>query len=176
VVTIIYLLFLMLILPAAADAAQLGRITEEVNFRDGPSRSAPRIGRLAAGVEVEVIKREPAGWYFIVYRGHRGYVHQNYIAVKAAPTVRTRLGFILILAGGVLIALYFFPIAPRVATFLLLSFAGVLLLDAGFHFGMLYSLFFISLGLLLVLVFLSRKEKKKADISEKVQDVFRKAA
>jgi hypothetical protein len=174
-VKFIYLLLLMLILPAATDAAQLGRITEEVNFREGPSRSAPRLGRLTAGAEVEVIKREPAGWYFIVYKGQRGYVHENYIAVKAAATVRTRLGFILILGGGVLIALYFFPIAPRLAAFLLLSFAGVLLLDAGFHFGMLYSLFSISLGLLLALI-LIRKEKKKADISEKDQDVFRKAA
>src|SRR6266540_1553510 len=107
-------MLLMLILPAATDAAQLGRITEEVNFREAPSRSAPRIGRLAAGAEVEVIMREPDGWYFIVYRGQRGYVHESYVAVKAAPTVRTRVGFILILGGGVLIALYFFPIAPRV--------------------------------------------------------------
>ena len=78
---IICLLLLIVVFPAAAGAAQLGRITSEVNFRKGPDRSAPAIGRLAAGAEVEVIKLDPSGWYFITYRGRPGFVHKNYIAL-----------------------------------------------------------------------------------------------
>lgn len=162
--------------PGIAEAAQLGRITGKVNFREGPSRSTARIGLLPAGAEVEVVKRDTNGWYLVVHRGQRGFVHPNYIAVKTAPQVRTRTGIILIVIGAMLIALYFFPALPRIATFLVFSFSGVLLLDAGFRFGVLYSLFLVSLGLLLVLLFLTRKEKKEVKPSEKTLNVYRKAA
>lgn len=175
-IKIISLLLLISLFATVAETAQLGRITGEVNFREGPSRSTARIGRLAADAEVEVIKRESNGWYSIVHGGQRGYVHQDYIAIKTPPQIRTRTGIILIVIGATLIALHFFPVLPRVTMFLIFSFSGVLLLDTGFHFGMLYSLFSVSVGVLLVLVFVTQKEKKKAKSSEKAPDLYRNAA
>src|SRR6266566_2620181 len=80
-IKILYLLLLISVYAGGIEAAQVGRITSEVNFRKGPDRTAPAIGRLSAGAEVEVIRLDPSGWYFITYRERPGFVHKNYIAL-----------------------------------------------------------------------------------------------
>jgi hypothetical protein len=62
----------------AAQGDRLGRglrvvTTDRLNVRSGPSRSAPIVGRLEAGVEVEVIGRSADGaWWAIRDPGGRG--------------------------------------------------------------------------------------------------------
>jgi uncharacterized protein YgiM (DUF1202 family) len=174
-IKIICLLLLFSNFAALAEAVQLGRITAEVNFREGPGRLTPRIGRIAAGAEVEIVNREQNGWHRVVYRGQRGFVHPNYIAVETGSKTKKRFGVSLIILGAVLVTLYFVPILSRVTLLLIVSFSAILLLDVAFSLGVLYSLFFVSLGLLLVLGFVTQKEKKKAT-SEKAPDDYRQAA
>jgi uncharacterized protein YraI len=78
--SLIFILFLPVVV--FAEAAQLGRVTSDVNFRKGPSTSEPVIGRLRAGEEVQVIKRNSVLWYFVVYKGQPGFVHERYIKVR----------------------------------------------------------------------------------------------
>src|SRR2546425_12277162 len=82
VIKIVCLLLLVSVASASADAAQPGRITAEVNFREGPSRSAPIIGRLKAGAQVQVIKRNPAGWYFVMHQQRPGFIHVRYVKLE----------------------------------------------------------------------------------------------
>jgi hypothetical protein len=72
---------LVLLISVGAEAGPLGHITGDVNFRKTPDTSMPPIGRLSVGTEVEVIKRTPGGWYFIVYRGRPGFIHKDYITL-----------------------------------------------------------------------------------------------
>src|SRR5437867_6070857 len=76
-ICIAFLLFLALF--SSANATQLSRTTGEVNFREGPSLSAPVIQILPAGSEVQVLSERRPGWYLVVYRGRPGFVHKNYI-------------------------------------------------------------------------------------------------
>lgn len=175
-IKVIFLLLLISVLVAPAKAAQLGRITGEVNFREGPNRLTARIGRVPAGAEVEVIKRDPNGWYFVVHGGQRGFVHPNYVVVETASKAKKRLGVILMAFGAVLVTLYFVPILSRLALLLILSLSAVLLLDVGFSLGVLYSLFSVSLALLILLLILKRKEKSLTISAEDRAEVTRKAA
>lgn len=74
-----------------ASGARLGRglrvvTTDRLNLRSGPGRTAPIIGRLEAGVEVEVVGRSADGaWWAIVdpSRGGRGWIAAAYTRVVA---------------------------------------------------------------------------------------------
>src|SRR5215471_16373437 len=79
-ICIAFLLFLAL--PTSADAAQFGRITSQVNFREGPSRSARVINVLAPGTEVAILREYPGGWYLVVHQGRPGFVHKNYVDLQ----------------------------------------------------------------------------------------------
>jgi hypothetical protein len=176
VIRIIFLLLLISVLVTPAEAAQFGRITGDVNFREGPNRSTARIGRLAAGTEVEVIERESNGWYSIVHEGRKGFVHPQYIVVETASKAPKQIGVILMILGATLVALYFVPILPRLALILIVSVLAIILLDFGFSLGVLYSLISVSLALLGVLLFLKSKEKTITTPIDGASEVTRKAA
>ena len=56
----------------------LGVTTARVNFRTGPSTSAPKIDLLPAGTQVTLYSLRD-GWYEAVYAGRRGYLYAAYI-------------------------------------------------------------------------------------------------
>ena len=179
------LLLLILVFPAATRAAQLGRITSEVNFRKGPDRSAPAIGRLPAGTEVEVIKRTPDGWYFIIYRGQPGFVYKNYITLgqhqnsdqRSEPRRRqlaVSAGIILAGIGIILMAGVLAPDLLKTAAALVLALVSVAVLDLLFQLGALYSLFCVSFGVFALFLFLKSKKKKGAPVVDQIAP--RKAA
>src|SRR5437870_8952449 len=61
------LLFLSLLLvPLAARAQQVGVLTHDAVLHDGPSRTAPRLGDLAAGETVSLLRREHRNGYLQV--------------------------------------------------------------------------------------------------------------
>lgn len=167
---LIYVFVLVCIGLAEAEAAQIGRITAEVNFREGPSRSAQIIGRLDAGTEVGVISRTPAGWYFVRHGGRRGFVHENYVRIEhpQKPSyVKAVAGFdlkpkeIVLVVALVSFFLVFLIVRryvsfPKLATVLATCALWIILLDVAFKLGFLYSLIFVSLALFVVLVVVSR--------------------
>lgn len=145
-IKILCLLLLIPVLPVAADASQVGRINSEVIFRKGPDRSAPVISRLPAGTEVEIIKLDPAGWYFIAYRGRPGYVHKNYITLGQHQNpvyssdlwnsgLARRAGMILTGVGIVLIASVLAPDLILIATAMGIAIAVAAILDVLFQVG-----------------------------------------
>jgi hypothetical protein len=69
---------------AFTEENQHGRITREVNFREGPNRSARRVGILAPGTDVLVLRRLPVGWYSIIHQGKPGFVHQDSVKLVQA--------------------------------------------------------------------------------------------
>jgi hypothetical protein len=183
----IYLLLLMVILSAAADAAQLGRTTGEVNFRKAPDRSAPIIERLPAGMEVEVIERNPAGWYFIRQNGRPGFVHESYIKLekhnerqgsgKATSDQSAKLvGIILMAIGATLILFVVAPFLFKLGTILFGCAVCALTLDLAFKFGMLYSLVCVAVGLLIALLLLNRNKTNSKTSADANALPFKKAA
>jgi hypothetical protein len=179
-----FIVFLLLI-SINANAAQPGRITSEVNFRKGPSTSEPVISRLRADEEVEVIKLNPSGWYFVTYRGRPGFIHKNYLKIdqqkhsNAAMEPRRhqlakRAGMILAGLGILLMASVLVPELPPTATALCAAMVTVVVFDLWFQLGMLYSFFFASLGALLI--FLLFRRSKNSPTGSTDQILQRKAA
>jgi uncharacterized protein YraI len=170
VVKIICFLILVSAGLADAEAGQLGRTTGEVNLRKGPDRSAPLVGRLPAGTEVEVIKLDPAGWYFITYKGRPGFVHKTYITLNQHQNSDQRLeprrrqfampaGIILAGVGIILMASVLAPDLLLTAAALVFALVSVVVLDLLFQLGVLYSLFCVSFGVFGLFLF-SRERKK----------------
>ncbi len=62
-----------------------GWITAESGLivRSGPSSQTSKLGTLAYGTKVEIIKE--GTWHFIEYNGGGGYVHTNYVVIGEAP-------------------------------------------------------------------------------------------
>src|SRR5690348_231695 len=75
----------VLALSASTHAGQLAIRTQGVNFRKTPNTSELPIKRLKAGTELEVISRDHPGWYFVLYQGQPGFVHQRYIRFRQNP-------------------------------------------------------------------------------------------
>src|SRR6516165_7758691 len=73
---------LLLLVSLSANAAEHGHVISDVNFRKAPDRSAPLIGKLPGGAQVEVIKRDPAGWYLVRYGGQSGFIHERYLKIE----------------------------------------------------------------------------------------------
>jgi len=69
-ICVAFLLFLALATPA--DAAQLGRTTSQVNFREGPNRSARVISVLSPGTEVAILREDSGSWYQVTHHGRTG--------------------------------------------------------------------------------------------------------
>src|SRR5437867_1748864 len=76
----------------SADAAQLGRITSQVNFRESASRSARVINVLAPGTEVSILGEDPGGWYLTIHQGRPGFVHKSYINLEHHQASAERVG------------------------------------------------------------------------------------
>src|SRR5262249_4120849 len=73
---------LLLISVASSDAAQVGRTTSQVNFREGPSRSARVINILSPGTEVVILREDSGGWYQVMHHGRPGFVHKSYVDLQ----------------------------------------------------------------------------------------------
>jgi Bacterial SH3 domain len=184
-INITCLLLVMLVLSAGVEAAQFGRVTNEVNFRKGPDRSAPVIARLPAGTEVEVIKLDSSGWYFITYRGRPGFVHKNYITLGQHQNSDQRLeprrrqlavsaGIILAGTGIILIAGVLAPDLLKTAMALVIALVSVVVLDLLFQLGVLYSFICVSFGVLALFLLLKSKKKNRAPVVDQIAP--RKAA
>ena len=185
----ILIVFFLLVLDlfVAANAAQHGLVTGNVNFRKGPSTSDPIIGHLRAGEEVQVITRNPAGWYFVMHQGRPGFVHKAYVKLQPRENSRTPLdsktrkllflaAMILVGAGIIIFVVLFAPLLRKIATILAGSVIAAGLGDLGFHFNLLYSLISVAVVLLLLLLFLARREKNRVTPADLVADRLRKAA
>src|SRR5262245_19320583 len=67
---------------ASAEAGEVGRITNQVNFREGPSRLARVINVLWPGTEVVILREDPGGWYQVMHHGRTGFVHKSYVDLQ----------------------------------------------------------------------------------------------
>jgi hypothetical protein len=164
---------------ASADAAQPGRIISEVNFREGPSRSTRIIGRLPAGASVQIVKREPAGWYLVNVGGRRGFVYEKYLTISQPvkwSSDSKRLGAILISIGLMLILHYFFPFISKTAALLIGSFVSGLVADLVFQMGILYSFFAVVLGLLIAVSYLIYRKQSRAVAAAEKPQIIKKAS
>jgi uncharacterized protein YraI len=159
---------LLLISVASSEAGQVGRTTSQVNFREGPSRSARVINILAAGTEVSILREDPGGWYLVIHQGQPGFIHKNYVNLEhhqnSARWFDSLSGHLAMPAGMILVSIGVIAIAYVLAPFLLTiavvlagSLMAVVVLDLGFQLGVLYSLFSVSLGLVIAILFLTRK-------------------
>src|SRR5215471_16359453 len=167
-ICIAFLLFLAL--PTSADAAQFGRITSQVNFREGPSRSARVINVLSPGTEVAILREDPGGWYQVMHYGRTGFIHKSYVDLQPLQNPPSRFdwqklarpaGIILASVGLILMAYVCAPFLLTTAIVLVGSLITVVLFDLCFELGALYSLFSVSLGLLCVILWLARKKKTR---------------
>jgi hypothetical protein len=152
-----------------ADAAQLGRITSQVNFRESASRSARVIDVLAPGTEISILGEDPAGWYLTIHQGRPGFVHKSYVNLEHHQAAGERVGSIrrhaamtagmILISVGVIAMVYVLgPFLLTTVLFLAGSLIAVVILDLGFQLGLLYSLFSVSLGLVITMLFLTRKK------------------
>jgi uncharacterized protein YraI len=175
----ICLFFLFWGASAAAEGTQPGRITSEVNFREGPSRSASIIARLPAGTDVQVLKRDPAGWYLVNARGRRGFVYQSYLEIARpvkSSSDRKRLGAIFIFIGLAFILHFFAPFVSKTAALLVGSFVFVLATDLVFDTGFLYSFFAVVFGLLVAVSYLTHRKQIHPLTAEEKPHTMKKAA
>jgi len=161
-----FLLFLAL--STSAGAAQSGRITSQVNFRESASRTARVINVLAPGTEVSILREDPGGWYLVIHQGRPGFVQKSYLNLEHHQNSATRfdsmgshlampVGMILVSIGVILMVYVLAPFLLTTALFLVGSLIAVVVLDLGFQLGALYSLFSVSLGLVIAMLFLTRK-------------------
>lgn len=79
------MLLTTLALPAPTLAAEM-TVTEELNLRSGPSRSARVLALMPAGATVTVTGDPTDGWYPVRYKGTDGYAFGAYLANVSAST------------------------------------------------------------------------------------------
>src|SRR5215831_1809035 len=155
---------------ASSEAGQAGRITGQVNLREGPSRSARVINVLSPGTEVAILREDPDGWYQVMHHGCTGFVHKSYVDLKRIENSSRQFdlisghlakpaGMILVSLGVILVVYVLAPFLLTTASVLVGSLITVVVLDLCFQLGALYSVFSVSLGLLLVVLFLARKKR-----------------
>jgi len=184
-ICVAFLLFLALATPA--DAAQLGRTTSQVNFREGPNRSARVISVLSPGTEVAILREDSGSWYQVTHHGRTGFVHKSYVDLQQLQNPPSRfdwkknnlvrpVGIILASVGVVLMAYVWAPFLLTTASVLVGSLITVVVLDLCFQLGALYSLFSVSLGLLCVILWLVRKKKSRRPSRNEVSHITKKAA
>jgi hypothetical protein len=170
---VISLVSFLLLISVSAEAAQLGHITSQVNFRERPSRSADAIGVLSAGSEIRVLKEAAGNWYQIIHAGRSGFVHKSYVRLDQHQNSRGRseakrqptpilLGIILAAIGIILMASVLAPDLLLRAATLGVAFVSVVVFDLFFQLGLLYSLFLVSFGLLALVIFFKRRKKDRA--------------
>src|SRR5215510_13773980 len=178
---------LLLISIAAAEAGEVGRITSQVNYREGPSRSARVINVLPPGTEVAILREDPGGWYQVMHHGRPGLVHKSYVDLQPLQNPPSRFdwtknalvrsaGIILASVGLVLMAYVCAPFLLITASVLVGSLITVVVLDLFFQLGALYSLFSVSLGLLCVILWLARKKKNRTLSPNQTSSITKKAA
>src|SRR5262249_8931062 len=147
----------------------------DVNLREGPDRRAHIIEVLPSGAEVEVIRQNRSGWYFVMHRRQPGFVHENYVRLEPSrkvPEVKPPVGVgmdfstkEIAVAITVAVSLIVFLIMrryvsfPRLTTVLIVCAVSILLLDTAFKLGILYSILFVSLGLFVLNAVLSRRKR-----------------
>jgi hypothetical protein len=172
---------------ACADVPQLGQVTGQVHFREGPSRSSRAKEVLATGTEIEIISQDPAGWYLVKHNGHTGFVHGAYIELRPSVQSPTRLNprtkrflflaAMILVGGGIMVMVAILvPFARKIAIILGGSLITVGVLDLGFRLSMLYSLIGVALVLLALVLVLTRKRQNQAPATPSISDTFRKAA
>jgi len=185
VIRIIFLLLLISV--ASSEAGQVGRITAHVNFREGPSRSARVINVLSPGTEVAILKEDPRGWYLVVHQGRSGFVHKSYVDLKRIENTSRRFdlisgrlakpaGMILVSLGVILMVYVLAPFLLTTAIVLVISLITIVVLDLSFQLGVLYSLFSVSLGLLIVILWLARTKKNRPLSPNEKSHITKKAA
>jgi len=164
---------LLLVLSSFAHAGQLGRTTQDVNLRQGPSLSAPRIERLKAGTEVEVVNRDHPGWYFVLHQRRPGFVYERYVQIEerreAAAQVHSNTNKLVMLALAAVIAivviLLFARFRPWKTAFACAGFFAVL--NIGFKLDALYSLVLAWLVVVGVALCLTRKINRQTSSNER---------
>lgn len=63
----------------------IGETTGSVNFREGPSTSSDKIGKIKKGQPITLYSLAD-GWYEVEYNGTRGYLYAKYVKVVAEVT------------------------------------------------------------------------------------------
>ena len=174
---------LVLLISVGAEAAQLGRIKAEVNFREGPNLSSRIITRLASGAEVRVLRQGPGDWYRVMHGERAGFVHKNYIRLESGRRFQPKRGRLAISTGivlaGVGIILMASVLAPDLlmtATALVVALVSVTVFDLLFQLGVLYSFFYVSFGVFVLFLFFKRKKKNRAISAAEIPGAPRKAA
>src|SRR5262249_8904813 len=184
-ICVAFLLFLALATPA--DAAQLGRTTSQVNFREGPSRSARVISVLSPGTEVAILREDSGSWYQVTHHGRTGFVHKSCVDLQQLRNPPSRfdwkkndlvrpLGIILASVGVVLMAYVWAPFLLTTVSVLVGSLITVVVFDLWFQLCAVYSLFSVSIALLCVILFLARKKKSRTLSPNKTAPITKKAA
>ena len=66
------------------EAVTTYRTTDVLNVRSGPSTDDERIGKLDAGVTVEVVSDYDDTWAVILYNGQEAYISKDYLELQDA--------------------------------------------------------------------------------------------
>ena len=65
------------------ETLEIGTTTTGLNVRSGESTAYEKIGYLAKGSKVEIIKQASSGWYKIKYNGSYGYISNKYVSLNS---------------------------------------------------------------------------------------------
>ncbi len=68
-------------LSAQATILAVVNCQENVSMRTRPDFDAPVMALIPLGEQVRFVRAEPANFYYISYRGHLGYVNDEYLAL-----------------------------------------------------------------------------------------------
>ncbi|WP_177176376.1 peptidoglycan-binding protein [Piscibacillus halophilus] len=60
----------------------IGTVTDNLNFREGPSTNYDRITTIPNGSEIDIIGEHESGWLNIQYNGTKGWVSGDYVDIK----------------------------------------------------------------------------------------------
>src|SRR5262249_42282949 len=98
---------LLLIWVPSSEAGEVGRIIRQVNFREGPTRTARIIDVLSPGTEVAILREDPGSWYQVMHHGRPGFVHKSYIDLQPLQNPPSRFDWkknALVRSAGIILA------------------------------------------------------------------------
>ena len=81
IVSTIIICCMIFVLFSSALAAQMSLADDAVNFRAAPSLDSEVLAALDAGVKLEVLEHDPAGWSKVKYNGMIGYVKSDFLTI-----------------------------------------------------------------------------------------------
>lgn len=76
---------LLLVVSLQLNAQQLKYATTELNLRSGPGVNFGVIDVITEGSSVELLDDSNKTWYFVEYRGERGYLNSKYLSSSIQP-------------------------------------------------------------------------------------------